>query len=68
MHGGRFLCEMLAVDFETEPDDPGQDQAANEDSENMHAPPALSGFFRGNLLFHAIAPSVGIAARQTRLL
>ena len=63
VHGSRFVCEMFAVDLKAEPDDPRQDQRADEDDEDLHAPSALPGFFRGNFLFHAIAPLVGITAR-----
>jgi hypothetical protein len=62
MYGSRFVCEMFAVDLDTEPDNPGQDQPTDEDGQNLHPPSALFGFYLGDFLFHAITPSVGIAS------
>jgi len=51
MYSSRLVGEMLAVEFNASPDDPRQDQRADKDDENMHAPSSLSGLFRRYFLF-----------------
>jgi hypothetical protein len=47
---------MLAVDLEREPGDPGQDERADEDKKDMHAPTTLPRLFGLDFLFHVTAP------------